>query len=292
MELMADHLCSIDHSLPKGILVDIMEGEDSDDEMESQEPSIYSKVELSKGLDLMCCHFIQYIDRITQKEDKPKTVLALQLLLRDFVPVFEKVFLPQPSTKAVQFILFYLLSLKTSFPDSFIDWLLKRITSPSEPILKRQAAASYLCGLCARAEYIQTSTIIYVVKILIAFCMKYISNIPENKIGTVELQSLNLQAIVFSKLNPLAEMVPAIAAKFADIMKETEILFCHGVLEQTRRERLSLKGVNDCVNPIDFYFPFDECLLPQLRIKIESFYNYWKEPEESEDTDSNDSDMD
>ena len=66
----------------------------------------------------------------------------------------------------------------------------------------------------------------------VAQALFYIIIFRQDKIGTAELQSLNLQAIVFSKLNPLAEMVPAIAAKFADIMKETEILFCHGVLEQ------------------------------------------------------------
>jgi RNA polymerase I-specific transcription initiation factor RRN3 len=173
MELVMEHLCSIDHLLPKTVLVDIMEEDDSSDEGDSSEMTqTNTKLELAKGLDQMCCHFIQYIDRITQKEDKSKTMLALQVLLREFVPVFEKVFLPQPSTKSVQFILFYLLSLKVTFPDSFIDWLLKRVTSPSEPSLKRQAAAAYLCGICARAEYIQTNTIVYVVKILNTFCIK------------------------------------------------------------------------------------------------------------------------
>ena len=85
---------------------------------------------------------------------------------------FEQIFLPQPSTKCVQFIFFHLLSLKFSFPDSFIDWLFKRIVSPSEPVLKRQAAAGYLCGLCARAEYISKTTIREVVKLLSNFCKK------------------------------------------------------------------------------------------------------------------------
>ena len=74
----------------------------------------------------------------------------------------------------------------------------------------------------------------------VAQAVFYIIIFRQDKIGTVELQSLNLQAIVFSKLNPLAEMVPAIAAKFADIMKETEILFCHGVLEQVLWIRINI----------------------------------------------------
>ena len=193
---------------------------------------------------------------------------------------FEQIFLPQPSTKCVQFIFFHLLSLKFSFPDSFIDWLFKRIVSPSEPVLKRQAAAGYLCGLCARAEYISKTTIREVVKLLSNFCIKvnasqkdiklpmenltiifqYLLSIPEHKqnndqqkflpfyfvaqslfyliifrwetIGIENLRDLNLQTIVFSKLNPLAELVPAVAIKFCDVMKETEILFGHVIIEQ------------------------------------------------------------
>ena len=57
--------------------------------------------------------------------DKNETARALQVLLREFIPAFEKILLSQPSTKCVQYILFYLLSRKNSFPDSFIDWLLK-----------------------------------------------------------------------------------------------------------------------------------------------------------------------
>ena len=51
-------------------------------------------------------------------------------------------------------------------------------------------------------------------------------------IGIENLRDLNLQTIVFSKLNPLAELVPAVAIKFCDVMKETEILFGHVIIEQ------------------------------------------------------------
>ena len=238
-------------------------------------------------------------------------------MLREFMPTFEKVLLPQPTTKAVQFILFYLLSLKVSFPDSFIDWLLKRVTTPSEPMLQRQAAASYLCGLCARADYVPASTVAEVVRILSRFCVEYLANIPISKqradqskflpfyfvaqtlfyiiifrreqLGLTLLSELNLRTIVFAKLNPLAEMVPAVAQMFADIMKETEVLFCHQVIDQARKERLSIRGLNDVVNPIDFHFPFDQCRLPKLNERVDSFYNYWNENEDDDDESSSSS---
>ena len=251
------------------------------------------------------------------KEDKATTDCRLRVMLREFMPTFEKVLLPQPTTKAVQFILFYLLSLKVSFPDSFIDWLLKRVTTPSEPMLQRQAAASYLCGLCARADYVPASTVAEVVRILSRFCVEYLANIPISKqradqskflpfyfvaqtlfyiiifrreqLGLTLLSELNLRTIVFAKLNPLAEMVPAVAQMFADIMKETEVLFCHQVIDQARKERLSIRGLNDVVNPIDFHFPFDQCRLPKLNERVDSFYNYWNENEDDDESSSSSS---
>ena len=116
-------------------------------------------------------------------DTKEETNANLVQVLRYSMSSFEQIFLPQPSTKCVQFIFFHLLSLKFSFPDSFIDWLFKRIVSPSEPVLKRQAAAGYLCGLCARAEYISKTTIREVVKLLSNFCIKVIRVSKRSKIA-------------------------------------------------------------------------------------------------------------
>ena len=121
-------------------------------------------------------------------DTKEETNANLVQVLRYSMSSFEQIFLPQPSTKCVQFIFFHLLSLKFSFPDSFIDWLFKRIVSPSEPVLKRQAAAGYLCGLCARAEYISKTTIREVVKLLSNFCIKVNASQKDKKLSKI-LQS-------------------------------------------------------------------------------------------------------
>lgn len=184
----------------------------------------------------------------------------LQKVLRELIPIVEKVLLPQPSTRNVQFILFYLLSLKRSFPDTFCDWLLKRLIMPNEVMSKRLAVGSYLCGFLARADYVSHSTLKTAATILSSFCLDYIRSVPESKqahsaekfmpfyiasqalfylivfrqseIGEDTLRQLNLSIIVFSKLNPLACCVPAIAMKFCDVMKETQIAYCHGVLDK------------------------------------------------------------
>lgn len=318
LRIIFEHLCAIDHLLPNSFLLEAANQRDAKKSSNEDEDTYKivldpDKLLLSKSLDRICCDVIDFIERITLADTKEETNANLVQVLRYSMTSFEQIFLPQPSTKCVQFIFFHLLSLKFSFPDSFIDWLFKRIVSPSEPVLKRQAAAGYLCGLCARAEYISKTTIIEVVKLLSNFCLKYLLSIPEHKqnndqqkflpfyfvaqslfyliifrwetIGVENLRDLNLQTIVFSKLNPLAELVPAVAVKFCDVMKETQILFGHVIIEQTRKERLMIRGANHEINPIDFYFPFDQCLLPDLNQRIESFYNFWHQDDDDDTSD-------
>ena len=49
-----------------------------------------------------------------------------------------------------------------------------------------------------------------------------------------------------------------------------------------------IRGSNDEINPIDFYFPFDQCLLPNLNQRVENFYNFWHQDEDSDSDSSED----
>lgn len=314
LESVIEHLCRLDHFLPKSTLL-ALEDESEDEETVNNNIDT-SQRETFKTLDTVLIRITKHIDDVTLSADKTTYGQNLAKFLREFIPIFEKVLIPQPSTKTVQFVLFYLLSLKKSFPDSFCDWLLKRLLSPNEVMSKRLAVGSYLCGFLARAQYVAHSTLETTAKILSSFCQEYLRSVPESRqslspdkfmpfyivtqalfyliifrkdeIGMKTLRQLNIPLIVFSKLNPLACCVPAIALKFCDIMKETEITFCHTVLEQTRQRQLLTRGRGQEVNPLDFYFPFDPCLLPEMAEKIDTFYNHWNEGEESD----SDEDMD
>ena len=92
-------------------------------------------------------------------DDKETRSQNLSKFLREFIKIFETVLLPQPTTRNTQFFLFHLLSMKSTFSDSFVDWLLKRLLMPTGSVSRRLAAASYLCGFLARADYAPNSTI-------------------------------------------------------------------------------------------------------------------------------------
>lgn len=309
MECLVEHLCRLDHLLPKDVLLAL------DESPQTLSPENAEMVAL---LDRLLIRFLAHIDSVTLSDDKVQYKLNLQSMLREFIPIFEKVLLAQPSTRNVQFILFYLLSLKSSFTDSFCDWLLKRLIMPNAPLTKRLAAASYLAGFLARAEFAPKSTLQTTVKILSSFALDYIRTVPEasqchstdkfmpfyivtqamfylvifrqSEIGLDTLREAKISAIVFSKFNPLGSCVPAIATKFCDVMKEKEIAYCHGILEKTRQTELLTRGRGQEVNPIDFYFPFDPCLLPRVAEKVDTFYNHWSDDSDSESEDDSDDD--
>jgi len=299
-----------DQKIPKALLMDFEDDEETLGENEVQN---------IKLLDKILIRLIKHIDDVTYADDKETRSQNLSKFLREFIKIFETVLLPQPTTRNTQFFLFHLLSMKSTFSDSFVDWLLKRLLMPTGSVSRRLAAASYLCGFLARADYAPNSTIQTTCQILSQFAIEYLQNIPESKqchntdrfapfyiisqalfyliifrqseIGLENLRKLSLQKILFSKLNPLNSCVPGIALKFCDVMKELEICFCHGILEETRQRNLLTRGRDQEINPIEFSFPFDPCLLPELSELLDSSYNHWNNGEDMSDSES-ESEMD
>lgn len=311
MEAIFVHLCRIDQFLPRSVLIDL--------DMLTPEDTNLSDVQVTDlatrdQYDRIMCRFINYIESSVAADDDNVENKNLVVFLREMVSVFGKVLIPQPTTTSVQYVLFYLLSMKSSFPNSLCDWMLKRIMNKSETHTRRVALLSYLTSFLARAQYVSHSTIINVSKILSNYCVEYIrQSVPEKdqhfstekflifyataqslfylvifrhmELGQTVIASLSIPEIVYSKLNPLAACVPSIALKFCDILKDMELAFCHHILSQFHERQLLSTGTNEIVNPIDFYFPFDRCLLPNLSAKVDKFYNHWIDNDD-EDTDS------
>jgi len=319
LETVLVHFCRIDQHLPKNVLFDLdLAAQEESEELSEDQLEFLSARDT---FDRIMLRFFQFIETSVASDDELGQKNNMLMLLREMVAIFGKVLLPQPNTTTVQYVYFYLLSLKGAFSTSFCDWMLKRIRNKSESRSRRIALLSYLTSFLARAQFVSHSTLRNVAKILSTLCIKeHQRSIPEKEqhfstekfgvyyanaqslfyliifrhkeLGNDCIRSLGISEIVFSKLNPLAACVPSIALKFCDIMKETELAFCHHILEQFHERQLLATGSNEIVNPIDFYFPFDRCLLPMTAAKIDKFYNHWVEDDDSEDEDSSEEDSD
>ncbi|CAG5112676.1 Oidioi.mRNA.OKI2018_I69.chr2.g6864.t2.cds [Oikopleura dioica] len=314
LETILVHFCRIDQHLPKNVLfdLDLAAQEESEELTEDQLEFLSAR----DTFDRIMIRFFQFIETSVASDDEVGQKNNVLVLLREMVTVFGKVLLPQPNTTTVQYVYFYLLSLKGTFSTSFCEWMLKRIKNKSESRSRRIALLSYLTSFLARAQFVSHTTLRHVALILSTLCIKdhqrlipekdqhfstekfgvyyataqalfYLVIFRHKELGNDCIRSLGIPEIVYSKMNPLAACVPSIALKFCDIMKETQLAFCHHILEQFHERQLLATGTNEIVNPIDFYFPFDRCLLPMTAAKIDKFYNHWvEEDSDSEDEDS------
>ncbi|XP_047017948.1 RNA polymerase I-specific transcription initiation factor RRN3 [Ictalurus punctatus] len=248
-------------------------------------------------------------------------VERVKTLYRDLVCVFDKLVLPTHASCHVQFCVFYLCSFRLGLAEAFLDHLWKVVQSPSQPAVLRQAAASYMGSFLARAKFIPIATVRACLDLLVPWLHLYIDSQDSGskafcdvsvhgpfyascqavfytlifrhrailegnmKKGLAYLQSLNLERIVMSQLNPLKVCLPAVTNMFAAIMRKYQLVFCYTIIERNNRHMLpvvrsSVGGDSVCTsnNPLDTFFPFDPYLLKRSGQYFESIYQVWEEP--------------
>ncbi|KAI5629464.1 RNA polymerase I-specific transcription initiation factor RRN3 [Silurus asotus] len=248
-------------------------------------------------------------------------VVRVKTLYRDLVCVFDKLVLPTHASCHVQFFMFYLCSFRLGLSEAFLDHLWKVLQSPSQPAVLRQTAAAYMGSFLARAKFIPIATVRACLDLLVPWLHLYIDSQDSGskafcdislhgpfyascqavfytlifrhrailggnmKKGLAYLQSLNLERIVMSQLNPLKVCLPAVTNMFASIMRKYQLVFCYTIIERNNRcmlpvVRSSMGGdsLSTNTNPLDTFFPFDPYLLKRSGHYFESIYQVWEEP--------------
>ncbi|KAL7850063.1 hypothetical protein SRHO_G00194120 [Serrasalmus rhombeus] len=240
---------------------------------------------------------------------------------RDLVGVFDKLVLPTHASCHVQYCMFYLCSFRLGLAEAFLDHLWKLLQSPSLPAVIRQAAAAYMGSFLARAKFLPIATVRVCLDLLVPWLHLYIENQDSGskvfcdislhgpfyaacqavfytlifrhkailegnmKKGLAYLQSLNLERIVMSQLNPLKVCLPAVTNLFAAITRKYQLVFCYTIIERNNRQMLPVirssvggDSLSTNTNPLDTFFPFDPYLLKRSGKLIEPIYQVWEEP--------------
>ncbi|KAL6476432.1 hypothetical protein MHYP_G00149310 [Metynnis hypsauchen] len=240
---------------------------------------------------------------------------------RDLVGVFDKLVLPTHASCHVQYCMFYLCSFRLGLAEAFLDHLWKLLQSPCQPPVIRQAAAAYMGSFLARAKFLPIATVRVCLDLLVPWLHLYIENQDSGskvfcdislhgpfyaacqavfytlifrhkailegnmKKGLAYLQSLNLERIVMSQLNPLKVCLPAVTNLFAAITRKYQLVFCYTIIERNNRQMLPVirssvggDSLSTNTNPLDTFFPFDPYLLKRSGKLIEPIYQVWEEP--------------
>ncbi|KAK3552703.1 hypothetical protein QTP86_021132 [Hemibagrus guttatus] len=275
---------------------------------------------VAERLDTLMLVLLAYIKDMSHT-DGVLDVERVKTLYRDLMCVFDKLVLPTHASCHVQFCMFYLCSFRLGLAEAFLDHLWKVLQSPSQPAVLRQAAATYMGSFLARAKFIPIATVKACLDLLVPFLHLYIDSQDSGskafcdvslhgpfyascqavfytlifrhkailegsmKKGLAYLQSLNLERIVMSQLNPLKVCLPAVTNMFAAIMRKYQLVFCYTIIERNNRNMLPVvrssvggDSLSTNTNPLDTFFPFDPYLLKRSGQYFESIYQVWEEP--------------
>uniref|UniRef100_A0A2P2HZT0 RNA polymerase I-specific transcription initiation factor RRN3-like n=2 Tax=Hirondellea gigas TaxID=1518452 RepID=A0A2P2HZT0_9CRUS len=234
---------------------------------------------------------------------------ALKLLYVDLRDTFAKVILPTQSSGHVQFFMFYILSLRPGLTSIFLEFLrTKYFLDPSAAVDVRKNAMAYTGSLLVRGKFISFSLVQSCLEVIVTWCHTYIRNQEAsqpnnyqslslhpvfycacqtvfyvfsfrnqeftNSKNTLTLVSLlNLDHLVYSKLNPLAVCLEGIVRNFAAITRHYQLAYCYAIIEANRRANLPISS--DGATPgttIDMFFPYDPYLLQSSARYIEQHY--------------------
>lgn len=256
---------------------------------------------------------------------------ATKTLYRELLLVFERIILPTHASCHVQFILFYLCSIKPAICEGFLDFLWKKVKDPNTQTIFRQIAVSYMSSLISRGMFVPLSTVTACLDLMCEWLHKYLDQtssdtvhidithhgsfyavcqsvfyvfvfrnkeIFEMKKGYKWSESLNFQRIVTSRLNPLKFCLPVIAKTFASVTRMHQLAFCDTIMERNNRCILpvvSSGSSGTAENKIlDSFFPFDPYLLKRSGKFILPLYREFQgniEEEDKADTEDDEDDF-
>lgn len=280
---------------------------------------------VAERLDTLMAVLMAYIKDVCHVNGSLHVEMTKELY-KDLLSVFDKLILPTHASCHVQYTLFYLCSFRLALAEAFLDHLWKILQNPSQPAVIRQAAAGYLGSFLARAKFIPVVTVRACLDLLLSLIHRYIDSQDSSgkqvccdislhgpfytacqavfytlvfrhraileanmKKGLEYLQSLNLERVVMSQLNPLKVCLPSVTSMFAAITRKYQVVFCYTVIERNNRIALPVvrssaggDSVTTNTNPLDSFFPFDPYLLKRSGKLIEPLYQVWEELADAE----------
>ena len=225
------------------------------------EPRLWSNVDRSEG-GCECGGVAQNVDAVKK----------LYVQIRD---IFSQHILPTHSCGHVQFIIFYIISLRVGLRNVFLEHL--RINYVEKTTVRekdvRKNALYYIGGLLVRGKFVPFSLVHSSLQLISNWCQNYIQeqersgynylSLPRHEVFYAACQTifyvfsfryleytkddqaiklaknLNLSDLVTSKMNPLAVCQESLVGTFASITRHFQILYCYTIIENNSRCNLT-----------------------------------------------------
>lgn len=308
-----------DHSVKEEVVSSV-------DGMTNVEPIPMTHKEAHK-LDVLMEVTFKYIQNSCYKEGELDWE-ATKLLYRELLLIFETLILPTYASCHVQFIMFYMCSIKQPICDGFLDYLWKKVQNPIVQPVFRQISVCYMGSLLSRGLFVPISTVKACLELMCTWVHKYLDqtgeqsqyadvvhhgpfyavvqailyvfvfrnkDIFESQKGLKWSEKLNFQRIVTCRLNPLKVCLPVVVQTFASVARSHQLAFCDTIIERNNRLVLPVACADASLDNggklLDSYFPFDPYILNRSAKYILPKYREYQGPIEDEEVcDENDED--
>ncbi|EFN78860.1 RNA polymerase I-specific transcription initiation factor RRN3, partial [Harpegnathos saltator] len=254
-------------------------------------------------LDVCMDIFLEFMHKFCYINNVDLNKENLKILYQDILATFDKVLLRIDRTQYVQYIGFYLCSIKPALT-ALISHLWKKVTSWDEAPVIRQLAVSYISSLVATASYITSETLKVTIcrftnwihdyigmdettdnyvdlklhNVFYSVCQAFFylfvakhEELTKTRCNILFVQQLDIPKIISCKLNPLVVCNGKIVRSFADITKMYQLAYCDAIIEDNTRKQLPIFGEEELLLP-DF-FPFESYTLEHSRHWIAPLLN-------------------
>jgi len=260
--------------------------------------------DMATKLDALMDILFTFVGTEAQKGEKHREQLFLILM-----QLFDAFIIKTYKSKYIQFLLFYICSTDIGFIHTYVHYLVEKLMDVGHHSLTRSTCVAYLGSFLARSIMVPPLLIQDTLRILggwvyryasqhmdavpdaemhrlfyavcqaifYVFCFKY----QELSLGTPEgnafFQSLGIDDIIQSRLNPLKLCAATVVAEFVKITVNLfGLLPSYSiVVEHNKSIVLPTKSVYGNANQLDSFFPFDPYLLRHSSKHINSIYQTW-----------------
>ncbi|CAD7085871.1 unnamed protein product [Hermetia illucens] len=337
IHLLFRKLLELDANAPRADIEDAeYEDEEMDDggeemfqiDMENEKAAEQTmKLPVAETLDICLEKLFCFIETLAKESSRSSNstnsstknnVLNTNSCFNLLLSAFEDIILPSHNTHHVQFLLFYLCSLKNILAEKFLSNMWSKVINPNVSAPIRQSAVGYIASFLARAKFVSKDTIQNYLSEMSTWVHQYIQrsdsvqsncslkanlvffsvcqaifyviafrsrDLTHDKKGLLFLQSLQLSAIVGCTFNPLRVCLPAVATAFAGVTRAYQLAYCHAILERNARRKLATVYANEISTPeecLETFFPFDPYLLKKSTRFITPIYLQYQASEAEE----------
>ncbi|XP_034100805.1 RNA polymerase I-specific transcription initiation factor RRN3 [Drosophila albomicans] len=336
LQLVLQKLLILDVSAPRDEIEALRE--DSDDEEDEMEADAMFQMDdvntqpkqprpldhpIGQMLDICLLKLFKFLDdkcRPTLNANDEQRIVKNRFF-KMLIHIFDEVLLPSHNIHHVQFVMFYVCSIRPAYTEAFLNFLWLKVQNPNVSSIIRHVAVSYIASFLARAKFVPLSTITYYLKELSNWANTYINDSDEfsskncslkanmvffsicqamfyliafrardltiNEKNLLLLNTLQLSRLAMCHFNPLRYCLPPVATAFAGVTRTYQLAYCHTVLERNARRKLATIYGHDKLMPeetLDTFFPFDPYILPLSSKYIEPNYLVYKVHELEEPT--------